>query len=308
MFIFAGFLSCISQDAVRAEEYYTIGMAFFDLGKFTEAETWLNRAQAADKTRVATEYNLGRIAFETGRYAEAANYFEQILNEDPYNVMALKGAAYSRIKNGEMEKAEALYGKVLALVPESADDGFNYALVLYGLKKYENCENVLNDYPAALEEKPSSILLLARAQKAMDKIEAVDSYAKWTIINTGKANSQGLFEYAQVLENAGHFARALEQYDAAMEAHTQDTQELKKSVLRFEKARLLLTVDPENEEGMTEFKLAISGGFSDTDAIEALVSDERLNKDNKTEIQRVLTDLLIKEQEAKEAEKSGEGT
>jgi tetratricopeptide (TPR) repeat protein len=309
LFILSGFLSCASQDTVQAEEYYTIGMAFFELGKFPEAEMWLNRARAADKTRVATEYNLGRIDIETGRYEEAARYFERILDEDPDNVMALKAAAYSRIKNGDIEKAEALYMKVLTFVPESADNGFNYALVLYGLKKYQDCEDVLINYPIALEEKPSSVLLLARAQKAMNKIEAVDTYAKWIIFfDTGKVNPQGLYEYAQVLEDAGHYARALEQYDAAIEALTQDSGELKKTTLRFEKARLLLAADPENEEGMTEFKSAISDGFKDTDAIETMLLDERLTKDNKTEIQRVLTDLLIKEQEAREAETSDEET
>ncbi|MDR0496083.1 MAG: tetratricopeptide repeat protein [Treponema sp.] len=300
LFFLFGFFSCATQGAVQAEEYYTIGMAFFELGKFTEAEMWLNRARAADKTMVASEYNLGRIAFETGRYVEAVRLFENVLSKDPDNVMVLKAAAYSRIKNGDIEKAETLYEKVLAFIPESADDGFNYALVLYSLKKYDDCEIVLNRYPYTLEEKPPYVLLLGRAQKAMNKVEALDTYAKWITLNMDNAaNPQGLFEYAQVLEGAGHYARALEQYDAVITALTKDTAELKKSKLRFEKARLLLTVDPENDEGMTIFTTSISEGFSDTEAIENLLLDERLNQNNKTAIQKVLTDLLIKAQESK---------
>jgi tetratricopeptide (TPR) repeat protein len=98
LFITWGFLSCASQKntaqtTAQAEEYYSIGMAYFELGKFTDAEYWLNRARATDKTMVASEYNLGRIAFETGRYEDAAGYFEKILDLDPYNVMALRAAA-----------------------------------------------------------------------------------------------------------------------------------------------------------------------------------------------------------------------
>lgn len=282
------FSSCASRGAARAEEYFSIGMAYYDLGKYTEAEKWLNLAMTADKTMVASEYNLGRIAFETGRYGEAARNFERILEKDPNNVMALKAAAYARIKNGDLEKAGALYNRVLALVPESADDGFNYALVLYGLKKYEDCEAVLNKYPYALEENSASLLLLARAQKAQNKVEALDSYAKWLKTNTGTASPQGLYEYAQALESAGLYARALEEYKAAITALTQDTADLKKSHIRFEEARLLLAADPENSEGIKELTTAVSEGFSDTAALTALLSDERITPANKEEIQKIV--------------------
>jgi len=286
------FTSCASS-AAKAEEYFSIGMAYYEMGKYTEAEKWLNRAQSMDKTMTASDYNLGRIAFETGRYEDAAKSFERILKRDPDNVMALKAAAYSRIKNGDLEKAEALYNRVLALVPESADDGFNYALVLYGIKKYDKCEEELNKYPFALEENANSILLLARTQNAQGKIEAVDSYAKWLNVNT-QPNAQGLYEYAQVLENAGFFARSLEQYKAAIKALDADTADLTKSKIRFYEARLLLTADPKNNEGMTELNTAVTEGFNDTEAIQALMKDDRISQVNKDEIRKILESILSK--------------
>ena len=289
------FLSCASRGAVQAEEYFSIGMAYYDLGKYTEAEQWLNRARLADKTMTASEYNLGRIAFETGRYDEAARHFENILSKDPDNVMALKSAAYSRIKNGDLGKAEALYDRVLALVPESADEGFNYALVLYGLQKYEKCEEVLNRYPFALEENASSMLLMARTQKAQGKVEAADSFAKWLV--TGTPGAQGLYEYAQVLENAGLYARALEQYRDIIKILAQDTPQLKKSEIRFNIARLLFIADPENAEGLSELNSSISEGFSDKDAIESLLADERISLSNREEIKTILNTLHESEQQ-----------
>ena len=309
LFILSVFMSCATRGAAQAEEYFSIGMAYFEMGKFAEAETWLNRARTADKTMLASEYNLGRIAFETGHYKEAAVFFENILKKDPNNTMALKAAAYSRIKNGDFEKAEAHYAKVLGLVPESADDGFNYALVLYGLQKYEDCERVLNKYPFALEEKAPSVLLLARAQREMGRVEAVDTFAKWIIVNAGTPNPQGFLEYARVLEKAEFYARALEQYNDAIKANTKDTETLKKSTIRFEKSRLLLAVDPDNEEGLKEFTDAVNEGFSDIEAIEALTLDKRINQYHRDEIQKILDELKIKmENKKKDNEKEEDET
>ena len=304
--LMVGLVSCVTRGAAQAEEYFSIGMAYFEMGKFAEAEMWLNRARSADKTMLASEYNLGRIAFETGRYEEAARIFESILKSDSDNVMALKAAAYSRIKNGDIEKAETLYGRVLDLVPESADDGFNYALVLYGLEKYEESEQVLNKYPIALEEKAPSVLLLARAQRAMNKVEAIDTYNKWSIVNAGASNAQGLYEYAQVLEEAGLYARALDQYNGAIAALSRDTETLKKSTIRFGKARLLLTVDPENSEGMTEFTNAIREGYADIEAIDELLLDERITQPNRDEIRKLKEGIEVEEEKDEEEEEETE--
>ncbi|MDR2068834.1 MAG: tetratricopeptide repeat protein, partial [Spirochaetaceae bacterium] len=57
-FVFSGFFfSCTSQDrAAKAEEYYALGMAYFDLGRYAEAERWLSQARSLDKTKLASEY------------------------------------------------------------------------------------------------------------------------------------------------------------------------------------------------------------------------------------------------------------
>lgn len=306
LFIACIFLfSCASRNTARAEEYFSIGMAYFDMGKYAEAEQWLNRAVAMDKTMTASEYNLGRISFERGRYDEAVLHFENVLIKDPDNVMALKAAAYSQIKNRNLEKAEAHYNRVLELVPESVDDGYNYALVLYGLSKYETCEIVLNKYPFALKENAPSILLLARAQKAQNKVEAADSYDKW-LIAAGTPGAQGLYEYAQVLESAGLYARALEQYKAAINALTEDTKELRKSKIRFEEARLIMIADPENEEGISELNLAVSEGFMDTAAVEDLLLDERITQANKDEIKNTINVIKNKDKPPEESKKTEE--
>ncbi|MCL2127137.1 MAG: tetratricopeptide repeat protein [Treponema sp.] len=278
---------CASRGAASAEEYYSIGMAYFDMGKFEEAEKWLNRAMAKDKTKSASEYNLGRIAFETGRYSDAAKHFESILKRDPGNVLALKAAAYTRIKNGEIEKAAVHYEKLLTLVPESYDDGYNYALVLYAMEKYAEAEEILKKYEYALMDNNDVLLLYARAQKEQNKVEAIDSYAAWLANNT---DVKVRYEYAQLLEDREMYARALEEYRAALNGISATAVDPSKADLRFAAARLLLVADPENAEGIAELSGAVSDGYDNFDEIEKLIGDERIGAAKKDEIRAVITE------------------
>ena len=281
------YASCASG-AVSAEEYFSIGMAYYDLGKYSEARQWLTKAAQADRTMTASEYNLGRIAFETGNYAEASTYFENILKKDPNNILALKAAAYTRIRTGDFQLAETLYERVLALVPESSDDGYNYAIVLFAIGKFRNCETVLLRYPFAIDENPDALLLLARAQAAENKVEAADNYAKWIAANSAD-NPLVLYEYGNVLEKAELYALALEQYRQGLLAMNDDLPGLKRNQLRFNIARLLLIADPGNNEGITELQAAMDEGFTDMEAVRNLLNDSRVNEVQKIRINELLS-------------------
>ena len=291
--------------AASAEEYYSIGMAYYDMGKFADAEKWLNRAMAKDKTMTASEYNLGRIAFELGRFEDALKHFDSILKRDPNNVLALKAAAYTRIRNGDIEKAEALYDRVLALVPESADDGYNYALVLYAMKKYAETEKVLTKYEFALLDNNDVLLLYARSQKEQGKPEAIDSYDKWLINNT---SSQVRYEYGQLLESHELYARALEEYRSALSGFTSSSVDPSRQEARFSIARLLLIADASSAEGITELKGAVDEGFSDAEKIADLLGDERISAANKEEVRAILSQvrLAIEAEEAAQAAAASE--
>jgi tetratricopeptide (TPR) repeat protein len=289
-----------------AEEYYSIGMAYYEVGKFEEAEKWLNRARAAGRTQLASEYQLGRIAFETGRFQEAAGYFESVLKRDPENLLALKAAAYTRIKTGDLEMADRHYQKVLTLEPESADNGYNYALVLYAMERYADAEDVLNGHQFALLDGGDSLLLFARAQKAQNKVEAVDSYAKWLADNT---NPQVRYEYAHLLETEELYARALEEYRSALSelASSSGGAALTRSDLRFAIGRLLLIADNESAEGIDELQGAVNEGYSDFEALEKLLDDGRISAANKTSLSAIINDARRALEEAKtEAEEPEE--
>ncbi|MCL2066048.1 MAG: tetratricopeptide repeat protein [Treponema sp.] len=275
-------------------------MAYFDMGRFDEAEKWLNRARAADRTKVASEYNLGRIAFETNRFYEAAGYFEGILKKDPDNVLALKAAAYTRIKTGELELAEKHYSKLLSLVPESSDDGYNHALVLFAMERYGEAEEVLIRYEYTLLDNSANLLLYARCLKELDRVESIDYYANYLADNK---DPKVRYEYAQILVQHELFARALEEYRLCLE-EAADAAEPKKSDIHFALAELLLIADSESEEGITELETAVELGFSDIEAVEELQSNANLSTANRDKIRNIVNEMQRILERAKEQEKA----
>ncbi|MDR0289608.1 MAG: tetratricopeptide repeat protein [Treponema sp.] len=293
------FVGCASWGGASAEEYYAIGMAYYDMGKFADAEKWLNRAKARDRTLSASEYNLGRIAFETGRYEDAQKHFESILKRDPYNVLALKAAAYTSIKSGDIEKAAALYDRELALVLESADDGYNYALVLFTMKKYAEAEQVLKNHEFALLDNNDVLLLFARAQREQGKPEAIDSYAQWLQNNK---DAKVRYEYAGLLESQELYARALDEYRLALTDLPSGSTDPSKPELRFAIAALLLVADSGSAEGITELKEAVGEGYSNAEKVQGLLDDARISAASKDEIRSILADVRRAAEAAEAAE------
>ncbi|MDR1411879.1 MAG: tetratricopeptide repeat protein [Spirochaetaceae bacterium] len=303
-----GVISCASARlAASAEEYYTLGMAYFELGRYEEAEQWLGRARRVDKTKTASEYNLGRIAFERGRYHEALKYFEQILKKDPENILALRASSYTKIKLSDIEGAEEYYDRVLRLVPESYDDGYNYALVLFALEKTEKAEEILLKYDLIIDSNSDAVLLLARIQAKLGKVEAVDNFDRYLQV---KPDNKVRFEYAEILEKSEFYARALEEYRAVLNEIPQGGSpaaegDLTRPRLLFTIARLLLVAEADSDSGITTLTQAVEEGFGDIPALEAVLEEPEIADAQKEEIRRIISDL--ESRNAGAGETGGEG-
>jgi len=301
VFVFCRLVISCASNAVSAEEFYSIGMAYYDIGKYEEAQKWLERASSVKKTTRASEYNLGRIAFETKKYTIAKKHFEKILKEDPQNVMALKAVAYTEIMLGDIKGAEKHYEKVLALEPENTDDGYNYALILYAMEKYGEAEKVLKVFSYNMPDNKNTLLLLARTEAAQKKPEAIDDYALWLVKNTDPAVR---YEYAGALEEGEYFTRAIDELKKALSEWSADTKTLKKSAVQFALARLIMIADPKNEEGAKNFDEAITGGFEDIEVLRTLAADKRLDESVKSKVENAIASLMQKAQARKEEEEA----
>ena len=278
-------VSCASG-AITPEEYYNLGMAYFDLGKYDEAAKWLERARSTDRTQSASEYTLGRIAFARGDYPLALRYFDRILHKDPKNVTALRAAAYTLIRLERFEDAEEYYGRLLELVPESADSGYSYAIVLMAIKQPARAEEVLSGYAEMLAGNREAELLLARARREQGKVEAIEDYRRYLAAGD---DPRVRLEYAGMLEAGEFYARALEEYRRLLQEASTGSAGAGMSApeLRFAVGRLLLIAD-NAEEGIAEIEGAVADGFTGDDAMEALLQSGRVPQAQRETLRRII--------------------
>lgn len=268
---------------VRAEEYYSIANAYFELKKYDEAERWFSLASRHEKTALAARYQLGRIAFEKGEPAEAARIFEDLLPLDPDNLMLIRAAAYSRMKLGEWDAAISLFDKASHLAPETEDARYNYALALAYADRFEEAAERLKPRVEAFPDDRESILLLARMERKLERPEAADHFAVALALKDDVAVR---VEFAECLESLDFFARAVEEYDTLLDSET--LAPAKKAEYRFLKARALLFAG-DGAAGVSELREAITDGFTDRAALELLLADPRLA--DKAPIEEILSGI-----------------
>jgi len=187
----------------------------------------------------------------------------------------------------------------MALVPESADDGYNHALVLYAMERYTKAEEVMDKYPFSLQDSNELLLLYARTKSALNKVEAIDIYASWLGSNSDK---KVRYEYAELLEKHELYARALEEYRVILAETFAATDEIKKSDVRFSLARLLLTADASSGEWESEMETAVSEGYDNIEEVEKLQKNTKTSAANRDKL-RTIVNNMQRALEAKEAAK-----
>ena len=273
------FLHCVSFNPVASEEYFSIATAYFELGKYAEAERWFTKAKFDDKTRNASDYNLGRIAFETGHHEDAAVIFEKLISKDPDNLLLLRSAAYSWAKAGKAEKALVHYDRIQVLLPLGKDSSFNHSILLYSIERYAEAIGKLLPYLDSAPEDLDARLLLARCQTALDQPEALDSYA---IYLAKKDDVLARYEYAGLCESSEFYALAVENYDTLIKALDGKPVADRKTgtptlpVLRFAKARSLFLAGSDTELALNELGKALEAGYNDQVALDQLSTDDRI--------------------------------
>lgn len=275
---------------MRAEEYYSIATAYFDLGKYPEAERWFNLARKSEKTKLASEYYLGRIAFMVGDYEDAAGRFEALLKLDQDNTTVLRSAAYSRLKAGQLEEALAHFARLETLIPESVDARYNYALALAEAGRLEEAAEKVKPY---VERNPSdrdALLLLARTEEKLSRPESLDHFSAALAL---KEEGAVRLQLADAFERRELYARSIESYRILLPMDEKALGNIRKAEIRFRMARVMLLAGEDPVKSLDELRNAVAEGFKDSARLNELAGDIRLTEEIRRSIEEIARGLAV---------------
>lgn len=99
--------------------YHNIGYAYYQKGLLTVAISYFQKALAYNPSFPYTNYYLGQIYLQLQKFPDAIREFQAAIQRDPayWNAYYQLGLAYDR--NGERQKAEEIFQRLIALAPRS---------------------------------------------------------------------------------------------------------------------------------------------------------------------------------------------
>ena len=111
----------LQLDATRAETYNDLGLVEEDAGRLDEAKRAYTQALALMPSLPDPSQNLGALALRAGRWAEAAAHFRDAITADPDRLSAYVGLAEAYEGQGKAVEAEAVYRQLQTLAPGNVE-------------------------------------------------------------------------------------------------------------------------------------------------------------------------------------------
>jgi len=252
-----------------AQDWYEVGNAWYDLGKWDKAGAAYAKAIALDPGFLGASFNMARALCESGDYKGALQAVERVLLNDPKNTRALSLKAYIYYRRGDSASALKTYEAVMELEPYAPDAVYNTALLREAKGEDAEAVKALEQLLSVKTDDAQALSLYARLLAKLDrKEEAAQTYEK--LQGLGKASAADLMALGRLYEESSSFAKAIEAYAAAAAADP------KLPDAWFELAKLKLTEAEDGKGGLEALAKALAAGFSDREKASALLSSTSL--------------------------------
>ena len=262
---------CASRPGSRdlAIEYYNIGNAFFELGRYEKAMDAYQSSLRLDPGLVKADYNLALTFARMTKIPEAEAILKRLLASDPANVSLMSTLAWAYHLGGRDEEALGQYDAVLALAPENADAWYNSALLLWkggkneeALRRFQQLLAIRPEDAEGLLGAGSLLLAMAEAPGAQEHLQRY--------LSKKPDDLEARYLLADALERQRSFSRVLQEYERIL------AKDPAQANAWFGKARLLLTVIQDPDRGLEALRKALSLGFKDSEAAAALLASDGL--------------------------------
>ena len=141
----------LSKHPDSVEGLETLGIAHAVLGRFDEAERYLQKALAADPKRVKTELELANVYVRSGNTAKAKQLLENLIKKTPNDVRPFHMLAAMESKGGNKERALEVYQMSVASNPSDVQGLYKIGRIYLTNRDLqraeESAENLIKKFP-----------------------------------------------------------------------------------------------------------------------------------------------------------------
>lgn len=154
---------------------------------------------------------------DEGNLDDAARIASDLLNENAKDVEALFIFGLTMISAERFGIANAIFGRIIELVPQQWEAQVNYALSLISMNQFAEAEEVLHRVLKAQPESTSALNNLALINVSLVRPDKAVEYAQRSLeLKPGQAEPSESLGYAQLL--LGNFAEGWAGYEAMINA------------------------------------------------------------------------------------------
>jgi tetratricopeptide (TPR) repeat protein len=223
-FFILGFIILVVYNVIISNEINKLtdkGYEFDDLGEYTRAIEYYNKALDIDPNYLYALNGKGWALNELGNFKEAIVYYDKALEEDPNYADALNNKGYALYKQDKYQQAIEYFDKALDIDP-------NYLYALNGkgwaLNRQDKYQQAIEYFDKALEIDPNDKYAFNGKGWALykqDKYQqAIEYFDKALEIDPNFKTS--LYNKASALSSQGNNQEAIKYLDKALEIDPND--------------------------------------------------------------------------------------
>jgi tetratricopeptide (TPR) repeat protein len=153
-----------------AEEYFNLGNAFFELGRYQDSFEYYSRAIRLSDDIPAAGYNLARLHEQRGEYAEAVRVLDNLLVEDPDNGLYRETRAFVLFQQGERAAAREEYASLIEEYPARVRLRFNQGVLELDAGNEDRAYRILSEGVEFAEEDAEYRWLLSEAAYRSERV------------------------------------------------------------------------------------------------------------------------------------------
>jgi tetratricopeptide (TPR) repeat protein len=264
------------RDHEIASEFYDLGNAYVELGKYDKAIAEFQAALKIDPGFVKADYNLALAYAHAKRTDDAIAILKKLLMADPENTQVLSALGWAYHLAARDTDALVQYTTVVRLSPADLNALYNAGIILWKLKRPQEAMEKFNDLLARAPDDTDALYaagsLLLSLDDAAGSADMISRY-----LDKKPADNEGWYLLAAAAERQKKYTQALAAYDKiiALDSAQGDAW--------FGETRLLLTVVEDPQRGLEALAKALGAGFKDPKAVQALLDAPGLLERDKVE-------------------------